>query len=120
MTWKCKNDHEFDASFFNVKINNSWCPECKNEDTLHKYKNIAIDKDGQCLSNTYKGVHSKLRWTCKDSHDWMATPNSIRNGSWCPECVGQHKYTISHMKSLAESFGGECISEKYLGSKTHL
>jgi len=120
LTWKCKNDHEFDASFYNVKNKNSWCPECKNEDTLHKYKNIAINKGGQCLSDKYKGVHSKLRWKCDKDHEWRATPNSIYQGSWCPECVGQHKYTISHMKSLAESFGGDCLSEKYLGAKVHL
>ena len=120
LTWKCKNNHEFSASFFNVKINNSWCPECKKEDTLHKYKNIAIEKGGQCLSESFKTVNTKLNWTCKDGHEWMASPNSIRNGSWCPTCTGKKRNTIEDMRAIAKSYKGECLSEKYLGGKEYL
>lgn len=120
LKWRCENYHEFNASFSNVNIKNTWCPECKKEKYFKKFKDLAIDRGGKCISEIYNGAHSKLRWKCDKDHEWMATPNSINQGSWCPECVGQHKYNISHMKALANSHGGECFSEKYLGAHIHL
>jgi hypothetical protein len=120
LKWRCENHHEFNASFSNVNTNNSWCPECKKDKQFKKYKDLAIDRGGKCISESYDGAHLKLRWKCDKDHEWMATPNSINQGSWCPECVGHHTYTIEDMKHLAKSYGGECLSEEYSGTKKYL
>ena len=87
---------------------------------FQKYKDIAKKRGGKCLSEKYNGTHSKLNWICNKGHKWPATPNAIKQGSWCPECAGQKKYTIDDMKLLAKSYGGECLSDKYLGAKGNL
>jgi triacylglycerol esterase/lipase EstA (alpha/beta hydrolase family) len=120
LKWRCKNGHEFNASFYNVKNKGSWCSQCNKDMLFQEIKNIAIKRGGKCISEKYKGSHSKLEWVCKKGHKWPATPSSIKQGSWCPECVGQHKYNIEDMKKLAKSYGGECLSEKYLGVKIEL
>ena len=98
----------------------TWCNECKKDNLFQNFKDIAKERGGKCLSEKYNRTHSKLNWRCDKGHEWPATPNSIKGGSWCPECVGHHKYTIEHMKDLAKSYRGECLSDKYLGAKTHL
>lgn len=120
LKWRCKKNHEFKASFFNIKVQNSWCPKCKREIYFQKYKNLAKKRGGECLSENYRGAHLKLKWKCEKGHIWMATSNSIRQGSWCPICVNQPKYTIEDMNKLAKSFGGECLSKQYLGRKEYL
>ncbi|MFX1297544.1 MAG: hypothetical protein ACFFD2_22165, partial [Promethearchaeota archaeon] len=64
LKWRCENNHDFEASFFNVKVNNSWCPECRKEETFQKFKDIAKERGGKCLSENYEGTHSKLKWQC--------------------------------------------------------
>ena len=120
LKWRCKNNHEFNASFYNVKNKGSWCQECKKAKILQKYKDIANERGGNCISDKYIGVHTKLKWKCEIGHEWMATPNAISSGSWCPDCVGQHKYNIKHMQELAGSYGCICLSDKYLGAHVHL
>lgn len=120
LKWRCKNNHEFNASFFNVNTKGGWCQECKKDNLFQKYKDIAKERGGKCLSEKYNGTHSKLSWMCDKGHKWSTTPNSIKGGSWCPECVVHPKYTVEHMKDLAKSYGGECLSEKYLGVKVPL
>ena len=120
LKWRCQNNHQFTSTFYNVKVKNSWCQDCKKDRYLNRYKEIAKQRGGKLLSERYQGTHTKLEWECEKGHTWSATPNSIKQGSWCPDCVGQHKYDINDMKALAKSYGGECLSKKYLGSKEYL
>ncbi len=116
LKWRCNKGHEWETSFYNVNVHNSWCPICPKEKRFLKVKEIAISKGGKCKSEEYKGAHGKLLWECKDGHKWKASPNSINNGTWCPTCAGQKKVTIEEMKILANSYGGECLSKKYSGA----
>jgi len=120
LNWRCKNGHEFNTSFYSVKNQNTWCPECKKDQYLQKYKDLAKERGGYCLSSNYINSYTEMNWKCENGHMWSAIPNSIKQGSWCPECAGQKKYTIDDMKLLAKSYGGQCLSEKYLGSRENL
>jgi len=34
----------------------------------------------------YINVKTKLKWQCERRHIWMATPDNIKSGRWCPKC----------------------------------
>lgn len=96
MEWKCHNqNHSCWFAFYAQIINNSsWCPECNNEkrklsNGLEKAIAYAENKNGKCLSTSYKNSRSKLEWKCHNHEhkSWFATySNVIKNRSWCPEC----------------------------------
>lgn len=68
---------------------------------------------GRCLSTHYLSAQDKLRWACKRGHEWEATPNHIKNGTWCPQCSHRVKRTISDMIAFAKTKGGQCLSTLY-------
>ena len=53
---------------------------------------VAASHGGECLSKRYKNAVTKLRWRCAKGHEWMATPNYLRNsGKWCPVCARRRR-----------------------------
>ena len=94
--------------------------------TIDALKEIAIRKGGTCLSDKYLGIKVKHRWRCKLAHEWLATPDAIKNkgknGSWCPECnvirrANAHRLTIDSLHEIATSKNGRCLSTEYTTSK---
>lgn len=87
--WKCAQGHEWDARAGNVK-NGSWCPECAGLAPLsiEEMHSLAAAKGGICLSDRYLGTATKLRWRCKQGHEWETTPDKIKyREQWCPICA---------------------------------
>ena len=88
--------------------------------TIEIMQQHAEDNGGKCLSEKYKNSFTKLKWECKEGHQWMALPVNIRNNkTWCPYCFGLYK-TIEDMKKIALKRQGECLSEKYIKSGNKL
>lgn len=60
------------------------------------FKEFAVKKNGECLSETYQNCRTKLQFRCNYSHIWTAEPRHIIIGRWCPECGYQNnrKYTV--------------------------
>lgn len=85
--WKCANNHEWFSKFINI-YNNHWCQICSGrKKSIDECKKIAIDRGGECLSNIYENKEKKLKWRCKEGHEWEATFGSIKNQkSWCSKC----------------------------------
>ena len=88
--------------------------------SIEDMKRIAHKRGGECLSNEYLGSHTKLKWRCKQGHEWEATPDNIKHGKWCAICSRKiaglkRRYTIEGMQKLAKERGGECLSKEYLG-----
>ena len=90
--WECKDEHKWFGSYDNIK-RGKWCPKCgilkaaeSRKNTLQNMMVLAKNNEGLCLSKKYVNDKTNLLWQCKLHHTWMATPNNIRNGSWCPEC----------------------------------
>ena len=87
---------------------------------------IAREKGGECLSLNYKGNHVRLLWKCnKCGHTWLATPASIKSGTWCDKCgrkegTRKRKLGIEKMREVAASQGGKCLSEEYINANTAL
>ena len=82
-------------------------------------KKWAKRKSGLCLSLEYRGAHIKLEWQCQKGHAWLAEPNSIRKGSWCPTCRGRNP-CIREMAALAAEQGGKLIASQIPNSSTKI
>ncbi len=85
--WSCKNDHIFEARYYNVHTG-KWCKKCRCYCySLEDMQNLAVSKGGVCLSENFITTAHKLKWKCRQGHIWEATGPNIRQGRWCPECV---------------------------------
>jgi hypothetical protein len=94
LLWECEEGHLWEARPSNVFFG-TWCPECakkkrglkRRTHTIEEMQQIAIDRNGKCLSSEYKGTKQKLLWECEKGHQWEAIPESIfRGNTWCPKC----------------------------------
>jgi hypothetical protein len=87
--------------------------------TLADMRRIARERDGKCLSKTYKAIYSPLLWSCNKSHpNWWATAASIVKGSWCQPCVRERvaaaqRNSISEYQKIANQRGGRLLSIEY-------
>ena len=89
LLWECEFGHTWIATPSNIKNYNTWCMKCsgKQKLTIEQMKDIAKNMGGECLSNEYVNVQTKLIWKCKDGHIWKSRPNLIKNKqTWCPQC----------------------------------
>ena len=64
------------------------------------------------MSTRYVSSSESLIWECEQEHQWQATYNSIRRGTWCPVCV---RRSIDELRELAVTKGGKLLSQKYEG-----
>ena len=86
--------------------------------TIEEMQQLAVERNGLCLSNTYEMSNRSLQWQCENKHIWNARPTNIKSGGWCPKCCNKNpsKYTIEYVKKYAKKVGGKCLSDLY--SKT--
>ncbi len=121
LLWECVEGHQWEAAPDSVK-HGSWCQQCagKAKGTIEEMQQIAAERGGKCLSETYLDNKTKLLWECAEDHQWQAKPNDIKNGHWCPYCTGLAKGTIEEMQRIAEERGGKCLSNIYTNSSTKL
>jgi len=91
-TWQCKEGHQWTAIYTSIE-QGSWCPHCAGQATspalIDRYRKIAKERGGECLSNTYVNARKKLQFRCKVGHEWWAFPDNVRRGSWCNLCANK-------------------------------
>ncbi len=126
LLWECSNSHQWTATPKNIK-KGTWCPHCAGvaKYTIEDMNRIALERDGKCLSTNYDSVHKKLLWECSQGHQWKATPDSIKRGTWCPICGAEKRarskrFSIEDMHTLAEKHNGKCLSTNYFNARTKL
>jgi hypothetical protein len=88
LTWKCEFGHRWQAAPSYV-AQGTWCPVCARNQRLRLpfFLQLAANRGGICLSETYVNEHTTLQWRCADGHEWKAVPAKIKRGSWCPTCA---------------------------------
>jgi hypothetical protein len=59
------------------------------EAALDEMQQIAAERGGLCLSEGYINAITKMDFECEIGHRWMARPNNIKSGRWCPQCAGR-------------------------------
>jgi len=94
LEWECANGHRWLALSSNIK-KGRWCPMCAHRKklTIEEMQEIAALRGGECLSESYINVNTKLLWQCSKKHSWWAAPEKIKGtprkrGTWCPKCRG--------------------------------
>jgi len=119
--FQCGIKHKWEATPYNIN-KGTWCPYCAGNVKLDikEMQKIASDRKGKLLSEGYVNNSSKLRWRCKNGHEWEASPANVKRGSWCPECKKVKKLTIEDMHLLAKNRGGRCLSKTYVNVRTKL
>ena len=124
LEWECSEGHQWSSCFQSMKQHNCWCRICsiegrKNKNAFQKSIEKAKSKGGLIISSPedYKNAYSKLKWECKNQHQFEATYNNVVNqDKWCPHCAGILRLSIAHCKKLAAEKEGECLSKEYVNA----
>jgi len=88
MDWECAEGHRWRAVAHSIRQGH-WCKKCADERLRHSVAALhaaAAERGGRCLAQRYTNSQAKLEWECERGHTWLASFNSIKQGSWCPEC----------------------------------
>jgi hypothetical protein len=123
LEWQCEHDHIWQATPNKIRMG-SWCPECYRPNlTIQKCKEIAHLKGGLCLSTTYISYTSPITFECSLKHQWTTTMQSVKQGSWCPQCAtikraDTQRYSIENCYVAARHNDGLCLSNKYINADT--
>jgi hypothetical protein len=129
--FQCEKGHYWETAIPNIEKGH-WCRECGkeksvetrkiNKNGLQELQIISKSKGGECLSTEYLGVHNKHQFRCAEGHEWPATSDSIKRGSWCRICGikirsvnNRIKNGLQELQEIAKAKGGECLSTEYLG-----
>jgi hypothetical protein len=126
LEWKCDKGHMWNEKYAiqqqRIKKGGKWCIACSKEfkkktwekEKLKELKQIALEKKGLLLSESYKNSDEKLRWKCSGGHIWEARATSIKHqGSWCSVCAGMvidRDRRLEELKNIAVSMGGNCLA----------
>lgn len=126
LLWECEKGHAWQAVYDSVR-RGTWCPTCAGHEKKNLEDCLEYGKkfNGTCLSKNYVNAHTNLEWKCAEGHTWMASPNNVKRGQWCPSCgyesVAQKlKLSITEIQDLAKKRGGKLISNNYDNAKTKL
>jgi len=119
LSWRCAEGHEWLADPYRI-VRGSWCPVCarlQRRNSLETAQQVAVARQGQCLSTRYEQRHLPMEWQCHLGHRWQATFGSVKQGRWCPTCanVGRRD-TLEEMQDIATQRGGRCLSDAYVDS----
>lgn len=89
--WKCKNNHEWQATINNRVNGYNSCPECKG----FFFTNPELAKEVHPLKNAIAVVkrldphsHRKIWWICQKEHTYDASIANRTKGKGCPYCSG--------------------------------
>ncbi len=123
LKWQCAKGHTWNAIPQSI-YKGSWCPRCyfirmghNPDENIKQYHEIGLIKGGKCLSTEYINSYTKLQWQCSKGHEWMAKPNLVKSGTWCPFCANNIKKTIGDLQLIAQKYGGKCLSKEYIPKK---
>ena len=89
--------------------------------TLEAMHALAAARGGRCLASIYVNTDAPLRWQCQELHEWLASPASVKRGSWCRLCALQRsRRTLEEMQALARQHGGTLMSMTYVNGSTKM
>ena len=116
LKWRCDKNHTWQATLDSVKHSNRWCPKCwkiKIQPTIDQLNKIAQSHSGKLLSTVYKNNTTKMKWRCKEGHEWLSSSASVKNsGSWCPNCRYLSERMCREILEDIFSYLPECLFHK--------
>ncbi len=89
---------------------------------LLELKEIAMAKEGECLSNNFLNRDLSFKWRCKKGHVFFMGAELVKSGQWCLRCEEYEKKCekIRQIKSLVKEKEGYCLSEMFTNYNTKL
>jgi hypothetical protein len=121
--FECERGHRWQARPRAIR-GGHWCVQCHHDrmrGTLKTMQDLAADRGGRCLSDSYLNGKQPLRWQCAEGHEWEAAARRVLEGHWCPWCQRvRMRLGIERMHALAARRGGRCLSEDYASLQTKL
>lgn len=112
-TFNCSEGHEWSTEPSHIV--STWCRQCdinSRKHTIEKMQVLAAKNGGECLSDEYVNVETKLLWKCSAGHEFESVPHSILKGCWCMQCYNDRRIpTQDIVDELAVTNGGLCLSE---------
>ena len=90
---------------------------------IENIKVFVENKGGILLSTVYEKFNIKLKFQCKEGHQWEALWASVKSThTWCPECSGNKKYTLEQVIELCNKANVELLTplSDYKSTKQHL
>lgn len=126
--WECAKGHHWRASYDCVINRKQWCGQCSGrvvvgDERVRLAKELAASRGGICVSETYTNSHARLKWRCREGHNWSASFSNIQSGKWCPWCAGNTVDALERIheaQNAAHDRGGKCLSDHYDGNKTKM
>ena len=85
---------------------------------FNEIKKTISGKGWKFIEEYYKGSDTKYSIRCDRGHIWQSYLYSINTNSFCPECAIENRLQL--IKEIAHKKGGECLSNKYMGSNIKL
>lgn len=93
-------------------------------DGLVALRQVARDRGGVCLAQTYFGLNARYAFRCAQGHRWDVSGSDALRGHWCRTCSNQAKTVnyrlangLDRLRAVAEAKGGVCLSTSYAGAK---
>ncbi|RHZ54584.1 hypothetical protein Glove_426g46 [Diversispora epigaea] len=124
--------HEWERQLYAVK-SGSWCLQCSWDNQkagLQVAREIALNKNGECLSEVYINNNSSLIWRCALHHEFTAPLRYVKSmGRWCKICSKEKrknidpKYEPSNLSTaikIAHTHRGKCLSSSYVDNSSPL
>ena len=99
----------------------TWCPYCAGlvkKTKLDMQKWIDKHHPGGKIVGIYVNTSTPVEIQCdkNSSHKWMARPNDIRKGSWCPYCSGRLGHSVDDLQEyIDKNHPGGIVVGKYIG-----
>lgn len=117
--FECKEGHVWSAKPYLIR-SGAWCFKCAVSarsswrKPIEELDELARSNGGMLITRENLGSKVKHEWECKLGHRWMASPNSVQRGTWCPTC---RIWTHSDLKEIAASNGGALLDTHFEGAR---
>lgn len=114
ITYRCPRGHDV-VVVRDTALYSDWkgqCESCQFEDRYDVLQAIVKSHGGKILSKKRRlRTTDKLRLQCASGHQWQKQVYSLLEGTWCGRCLAESRRTsLKDANSLAEPFGGYCLS----------
>ncbi len=136
LRFRCAQGHVWAAAPTHIK-QAKWCPRCgwaragalRKAPAIAKLRRLVARCGGAILSPRYVNSQTKLRFRCRERHEWDAVPNSILQGTWCPVCgrARQMKHharrkerVFRRLRRIVARLGGVILPPGFVGYHARL
>lgn len=129
LQWRCAQGHEWLASLKHVRSSGSWCLQCARRSMklgLEIAQDLAHQRGGELLSDSYMSNRVRMHWRCREGHEWEAALKHVKNDcSWCPQCSrasrGRARLNgLALAQQIAELREGKLLSKRYVSNRDPL